>query len=140
MGHRKLDVDADRLGHGDGRRHRERPAGAGGRRTRHVGHGGGSKVAGGMVTRLVDLPSVVQFGPLPGFLLLHASVIALFWVKMRSGRWVVHVVVPVAGIAVVLAVLTGMSSVAMILGLSWLGIGLVYGAMLRKRHRTDLTL
>jgi hypothetical protein len=28
----------------------------------------------------------------------------------------------------------------MILGLSWLGIGLVYGAMLRKRHRTDLTL
>jgi hypothetical protein len=72
--------------------------------------------------------------------MLHVSVIALFWVKMRSGRWIVHVVVPVAGIAVVLAVLTGMSSVAMILGLSWLGIGLVYGAVLRKRHRTDLTI
>jgi amino acid transporter len=93
-----------------------------------------------MRNRLDDLTSVVNFGALSGFLLLHVSVIALFWVKMRSGRWVVHVVVPVAGIAVVLAVLSGMSSVAMILGLSWLGIGLVYGAMLRKRRRTDLTI
>jgi amino acid transporter len=93
-----------------------------------------------MRNRLDDLTSVVNFGALTGFLLLHVSVIALFWVKMRSGRWVVHLVVPVAGIAVVLAVLTGMSSVAMILGLSWLGIGLVYGAVLRKRQRTDLTI
>jgi amino acid transporter len=93
-----------------------------------------------MRNRLDDLTSVVNFGALTGFLMLHVSVIALFWVKMRSGRWIVHVVVPVAGIAVVLAVLTGMSSVAMILGLSWLGIGLVYGAVLRKRHRTDLTI
>jgi hypothetical protein len=30
--------------------------------------------------------------------------------------------------------------VAMMLGLSWLGIGLVYGAVLRKRRRTDLTI
>jgi amino acid transporter len=93
-----------------------------------------------MRNRLDDLTSVVNFGALTGFLLLHVSVIALFWVKMRSGRWFVHVLVPVAGIAVVLAVLTGMSSLAMILGLSWLVIGLAYGALLRKRHRTDLTI
>lgn len=93
-----------------------------------------------MRNHLDDLTSVVNFGALIGFLLLHVSVIALFWVRMRSGRWIVHLAVPVAGIAVVLTVLTGMSSVAMILGLSWLAIGLVYGAVLRKRHRIDLTL
>jgi hypothetical protein len=51
-----------------------------------------------------------------------------------------HLAVPLAGIAVVLAVLTGMSAVAMMLGLSWLGLGLLYGAVLRKRGRTDLTI
>jgi hypothetical protein len=48
--------------------------------------------------------------------------------------------VPLAGIAVVLAVLSGMSSLAMMLGLTWLGIGLTYGALLRRRRRTELTL
>jgi amino acid transporter len=93
-----------------------------------------------MRNRLDDLTSVVNFGALSGFLLLHVSVIALFWVKRRSGRWVAHLAVPVTGIVVVLAVLTGMSSVAMTLGCTWLGIGLVYGALLRKRRRTDLTI
>jgi amino acid transporter len=93
-----------------------------------------------MRNRLDDLASVVNFGALSGFLLLHVSVIGLFWFKMRSGRWVMHLAVPVAGIAVVLAVLTGMSSVAMVLGLSWLGLGLFYGAVLRKRRRTELEI
>ena len=42
--------------------------------------------------------------------------------------------------AVVLTVLTGMSHTAMILGLSWLGVGLAYGAMLAKRRRVSLEL
>jgi len=64
----------------------------------------------------------------------------LFWVKLRSGRWFVHLAVPLAGMVVVLAVLTGMSATAMMLGLSWLGVGLVYGVMLAKRRRVDLEL
>jgi amino acid transporter len=93
-----------------------------------------------MRNRLDDLTSVVNFGALSGFLLLHASVIALFWVRLRSGRWFVHLAVPLAGMGVVLSVLTGMSHTAMILGLSWLGVGLVYGAILAKRHRVGLEL
>ena len=89
---------------------------------------------------LDELVSIINFGALSGFLLLHVSVITLFWFKRRSGQWVVHLVVPLAGIIVVLAVLSGMSSLAMIFGLSWLCVGLVYGWMLRKRHRTDLTI
>jgi amino acid transporter len=97
-------------------------------------------VALGMRFHLDELASVVNFGALTGFLLLHVSVIALFWVKKRSGRWIPHLLVPTAGIIVVLAVLSGMSSVAMTLGISWLGIGLAYGAFLRTRHRTELAL
>jgi len=93
-----------------------------------------------MRNRLDDLTSVVNFGALCGFLLLHASVIGLFWFRLRSGRWFVHLVVPLAGILVVLAVLTGMSRTAMILGLSWLGLGLAYGAVLPMRRRVGIEL
>ena len=89
---------------------------------------------------LDELVSIINFGALSGFLLLHVSVITLFWFKRRSGQWVVHLVVPSVGIIVVLAVLSGMSSLAMVFGLSWLCVGLVYGWMLRKRHRTELTI
>jgi amino acid transporter len=89
---------------------------------------------------LDELVSIINFGALSGFLLLHVSVITLFWFKGRSGQWVVHLVVPLAGIIVVLAVLSGMSPFAMAFGLTWLGVGLVYGWMLRGRHRTELRI
>ncbi|GAC1303100.1 MAG: APC family permease [Steroidobacteraceae bacterium] len=97
-------------------------------------------VALAMRNLLDALTSVVNFGALTGFLLLHVSVIVMFWVKRRSGRWIAHLVVPSAGIIVVLAVLTGMSSLAMILGLSWLAVGLAYAAWLRPQQRVQLTL
>ena len=46
----------------------------------------------------------------------------------------------VYGVLVVFTVLTGMSHTAMILGLSWLGVGLAYGAILAKRRRVSLEL
>jgi amino acid transporter len=87
-----------------------------------------------------ELVSIVNFGALSGFLLLHVSVIAEFWVKRRSGRWIVHLLVPVAGIIVVLAVLSGMSSLAMMLGIAWLLAGLVYGIILVGRRRAELAI
>jgi hypothetical protein len=99
-------------------------------------------IAVALATRyhLDELTSIINFGALSGFLLLHVSIIVLFWFKGRSGRWVVHLLVPVAGIVVVLAVLSGMSSLAMTLGLSWLIVGFVYGTVLTKRRRTELTI
>src|SRR5580693_249410 len=87
-----------------------------------------------------ELVSIVNFGALSGFLLLHVSVIAQFWVKGRSGRWFVHLLVPVAGIIVVLAVLSGMSALAMTLGTVWLICGAVWGMVLVNRRRAELAI
>jgi amino acid transporter len=88
---------------------------------------------------LVDtLASVVNFGALSGFLLLHISVLAKFAIGERSRNWLLHWFVPLAGIAVVLAVFTGMSRLAMQLGISWLIIGGVYGMILKARSRAEL--
>jgi amino acid transporter len=97
-------------------------------------------VAIAMRFQMDELVSIVNFGALSGFFILHVSVIVLFWVKGRSGRWIAHLLVPVAGILVVLAVLSGMSALATMLGLTWLIVGLAYGMVLAKRRRAELTI
>jgi amino acid transporter len=88
---------------------------------------------------LVDeLASIVNFGALSGFLLLHISVLAKFAIAQRSKNWIAHWLVPLAGIAVVLAVFTGMSRLATELGIGWLVIGGIYGLLLRARDRGEL--
>jgi amino acid transporter len=91
-----------------------------------------------MKNRLDDLASIVNFGALSGFLLLHVSVLAHFAAKLRSRNVVAHWIVPICGIAVVLAVFSGMSAPAMKVGTSWLLIGLAYGAVLKAKHREEL--
>lgn len=88
---------------------------------------------------LVDeLASIVNFGALSGFLLLHISVLAKFAFGQRSRDRITHWLIPLAGIAVVLAVFTGMSRLAMEVGISWLLIGGAYGLILKTRHRGEL--
>ena len=85
-----------------------------------------------------EAASLVNFGALSGFLLLHVSVLARFGARARPGKMFSHVVVPVLGVGVVLAVMTGMSSLATTLGLAWLGAGLLYGAVLHRNRRDAL--
>jgi amino acid transporter len=97
-------------------------------------------VAIAMRNQMDELVSIVNFGALSGFFILHVSVIVLFLIKRRSGRWVVHLLIPVAGMVVVLAVMSGMSALATTLGLAWLAAGLVFGMVLIRRRRADLTI
>lgn len=92
-------------------------------------------VALAMRNRLDDLATIVNFGALCGFLMLHASVLAEFGWKRRSPRWFVHWVTPALGAAVVLLVLTGMSALALTVGLAWLACGILWGLVLSARHR-----
>ena len=91
-----------------------------------------------MKSRLDDLASIVNFGALSGFLFLHVSVLAYFGVKRGSAAWVKHWLVPICGIVVVLAVFSGMSALAVKVGTTWLAAGLVYGLVLKAKHREEL--
>ncbi len=97
-------------------------------------------VALAMRNRLGDLATIVNFGALCGFLMLHLSVLVEFVWRRRSRRWLVHWVTPVLGIAVVLMVLSGMSRLALIVGSTWLAAGCLWGLVLHTRRRGKLAL
>src|SRR6202162_3434849 len=80
--------------------------------------------------RLEVLADVVNFGALSSFLLLHLSVVRHYLVRERSGRWVQHLLCPLAGFLVIACVLLEMDRSAKILGGCWLLIGIVYYAVL----------
>jgi amino acid transporter len=91
-----------------------------------------------MEYRLDDLASIVNFGALSGFLLLHTSVLVRFAIKQRSRQIVAHWIVPICGFLVVLAVFSGMSGLAVKVGSIWLAVGLVYGIALKIKRREEL--
>lgn len=97
-------------------------------------------VALAMRYKVDELASLVNFGALSGFLLLHVSVLAKFGIPSRSRKFFAHVAVPLLGAAVVVAIMTGMSSLAMTLGVAWLVAGLLYGAVLHRRRRDALPI
>jgi amino acid transporter len=97
-------------------------------------------VALAMRNQLDDLATIVNFGALSGFLLLQLSVIAHFGIRLRSHAWFAHWLAPLIGLVVVLAVFSGMSALAMKVGFAWLGVGSIYGLVLRLRHRDTLRI
>ncbi|MEU6916991.1 APC family permease [Streptomyces olindensis] len=86
-----------------------------------------------------QLVSVVAIGALTAFTLLHASVIGWFAVRRRGGPviWWRHVLVPVAGAAITVAVIAEASSTARTAGAAWLAAGVVV-LMVQERRRAAL--
>lgn len=80
---------------------------------------------------LDHLVSVVNVGALTAFVLLHASVVGWFAVRRMEGTpsWWRHVVVPVVGAGVLVAVILEATATAQLVGVCWLGIGLVVLAL-----------
>lgn len=76
---------------------------------------------------LDHLVSVVNVGALTAFVLLHASVVGWFAVRRMEGppSWWRHIVMPVVGAGVLVAVILEATTSAQLVGLCWLGIGLV---------------
>ena len=81
------------------------------------------------------LTSMVNFGALTAFAAVNASVIALFVFRRHSRRLGVHLVLPLLGIATIVAVITQMSRIGLAVGTSWLVAGLVVATVLRTRGR-----
>ncbi|MFI6001768.1 APC family permease [Streptomyces sp. NPDC051366] len=84
---------------------------------------------------LDQLVSVVDVGALVAFTLLHASVVGWFVVRRGAGtpNWWKHLVIPVLGAAVTVAVIVEASWTAQVVGAVWLLVGL--GVLFAQRGR-----
>ena len=93
------------------------------------------------VGQLALISSLVNFGALFGFCLLH---IAVFWhyiVRRRSRNWLLHGVVPVLGFLIIGYVLLNADLPAKIGGLIWLAIGaIVFGINVARGNRPTLAI
>ncbi len=76
-----------------------------------------------MIDRLELLFSLVSFGALSGFLMVHLSVVTHHAWRGRSGRWVAHLAAPTLGFLIVAYVLVNLSRQAQLLGAAWLAVG-----------------
>ncbi len=90
--------------------------------------------------RLEDLTRLVNFGALASFLLLHVAVVNHFARRGRSTRWLVHVVAPLLGFAIIAFVVYEMDRLALSFGSAWLVLGVVYYALLRLVLKRATTL
>jgi amino acid transporter len=82
--------------------------------------------------RLELLVSIVSFGALAGFVMLHASVVVHFAIRQRSRAWIRHLLVPLLGAGVLLYVMANMDRLAKLVGLFWLALGLVLMLLTRR--------
>jgi amino acid transporter len=83
------------------------------------------------------LSTMVNFGALTAFLLLHVSVIVYFAVR-RSSRSARHTVVPVVGLLILGFVMWSANVAAQVTGLTWLAVGIVVAVGLRLAGRTPV--
>ncbi len=88
-------------------------------------------IALSFVDRLELLTSMVNFGALASFLVLHISVIVHFAWRKSSRNWWRHLVVPAIGMLIIGYILVNADENARVVGLAWLFLGLTL-YMVRK--------
>jgi amino acid transporter len=71
------------------------------------------------------LSTLVNFGALTAFLLLHISVVVHYLVRQKSRDYWRHLAVPVIGFAILAYVIINAQLAAQALGVGWLVVGLV---------------
>ncbi|MBN1173825.1 MAG: APC family permease [Micromonosporaceae bacterium] len=71
------------------------------------------------------LSSLINFGAIIAFAILHASVIWHHLIRRRSRRLGVHLLIPVSGIGILGAVAIHTNILAQKVGLAWVGCGIV---------------
>jgi len=87
------------------------------------------------------LSTLVNFGGLSAFLVLHVSVVVHYVVRQHSRDWWRHLVVPVIGFLILAYVVVNAQVAAQNLGFVWLVVGLiVLGVLLVRGRRPDLAV
>jgi amino acid transporter len=81
------------------------------------------------------LTTLVTFGALLSYILMHFSVITHFFKRNGSRRWFTHLVSPLLGAAILMVALWDADANAKIVGIVWLAIGLGVATYLRVSGR-----
>jgi amino acid transporter len=87
-----------------------------------------------MVDQIEQLSSLVNFGALTGFLLVHLAVLVHFGIK-PGRKWFLHVASPILGLGIIAYVMWNMDHKAQLLGASWLAVGLVVMVILKLQKK-----
>jgi amino acid transporter len=82
------------------------------------------------------LTTLVTFGALLSYILMHFSVITHFFGRNGSRKWFTHVVSPLLGSVILMVALWDADANAKIVGVIWLAIGIGVGAYLRWKGRS----
>jgi len=84
------------------------------------------------------MTSLVNFGAMTAFLVLHVSVVVHFVVREGSRDWWRHLICPVLGFAILFYVVLNANIAAQRLGFAWLAVGVIVlvGSMLTGRRPT----
>jgi len=93
--------------------------------------------------KIADLTSVINFGALTSFLVLHITVITYFVIKQHSKNILKHLVSPILGFLVIFYVWINLNLHAKILGAAWILIGIIYYIVLKfvlKRKPEELNV
>lgn len=92
-----------------------------------------------LMDRMNDLAEFVNFGALSSFVMLNFAVILFFFVReghrKTFGDWVKYLICPLIGIAILVYVFTGFQLPTYIVGVAWLIIGLIIGAVKSKGYK-----
>jgi amino acid transporter len=87
------------------------------------------------VGHIALISSLVNFGALFGFALLHVSVVWYYMVGKKSKNYLLHLVVPTLGFLIIAYVLYNADALAKIGGIVWLAIGAVVFIVNKLRGR-----
>jgi amino acid transporter len=89
-----------------------------------------------LINQLELLTSMVNFGALIGFMLVHVSVIAYFLWRRKSRDWYRHLILPAVGFLIIAYVFFNLNRNAMLIGCLWLAVGAANLLWLRFRGRS----
>lgn len=89
-------------------------------------------LAGALWLGYAEAAELVNFGAFIGFMLVNLCVVRHYWMR-NSGRILTDLILPLAGFAVCFYIWLHLSSFALKLGAIWMGIGLLYLLVLKRK-------
>ena len=92
-----------------------------------------------LILSMSQLVRLVNFGALSSFILLNIAVFLFFFIKEKRrntfGDIVKFLICPICGVAILLFVFSGFERLTYIIGLIWMAVGIIIGAIKSKGYK-----